>query len=87
MARPSTNGASRRPSHLLRHIEAHPEFIRPDAYRSEIVAFLKGGLKDLSVSRTSFAWGIPVPEPDPEGLSHVIYVWMDALVNYLESLK
>jgi methionyl-tRNA synthetase len=71
---------------LLRHIEAHPEFIRPDAYRSEIVAFLKGGLRDLSVSRTSFQWGIPVPEPDPEGLNHVIYVWMDALTNYLTDL-
>jgi len=71
---------------LLRHIEANPEFIRPDAYRSEIVSFLKGGLRDLSVSRTSFSWGIPVPEADPEGLSHVIYVWMDALVNYLTDL-
>jgi methionyl-tRNA synthetase len=71
---------------LLRHIEAHPDFIRPDAYRSEIVAFLKGGLKDLSVSRTSFEWGIPVPEADPEGLHHVIYVWMDALINYLSDL-
>jgi methionyl-tRNA synthetase len=71
---------------LLRHIEAHPEFIRPDAYRSEIVAFLKGGLRDLSVSRTSFQWGIPVPEADPDGLHHVIYVWMDALVNYLSDL-
>jgi methionyl-tRNA synthetase len=71
---------------LLRHIEAQPDFIRPDAYRSEIVAFLKGGLRDLSVSRTSFQWGIPVPEPDPEGLHHVIYVWMDALTNYLSDL-
>jgi methionyl-tRNA synthetase len=71
---------------LLAHIEAHPEFIRPEAYRNEIVAFLRGGLRDLSVSRTSFSWGIPVPEPDPEGLHHVIYVWMDALVNYLTDL-
>ncbi|HEU0036978.1 MAG TPA: methionine--tRNA ligase [Kofleriaceae bacterium] len=71
---------------LLAHIEAHPEFIRPDAYRNEIVSFLKGGLRDLSVSRTSFSWGIPVPEPDPDGLSHVIYVWMDALTNYLSDL-
>jgi methionyl-tRNA synthetase len=46
----------------------------------------KEGLKDLSVSRTSFSWGIPVPEPDPEGLKHVIYVWMDALTNYLSDL-
>src|SRR4051812_5370120 len=71
---------------LLRHIEAHPEFIRPEAYRNEIVAFLRGGLRDLSVSRTSFAWGIPVPEDDPDGGSHVIYVWMDALTNYLTDL-
>src|SRR5690242_12268488 len=71
---------------LLAHIEAHPDFIRPEAYRNEIVAFLKSGLRDLSVSRTSFSWGIPVPEPDPEGLHHVIYVWMDALTNYLSDL-
>ncbi|HUJ62078.1 MAG TPA: methionine--tRNA ligase [Kofleriaceae bacterium] len=71
---------------LLRHIEAHPEFVRPEQYRNEVVAFLRGGLRDLSVSRTSFQWGIPVPEPDPEGLPHVIYVWMDALTNYLSDL-
>jgi methionyl-tRNA synthetase len=71
---------------LLDHIEAHPDFIRPEAYRNEIVSFLKGGLKDLSVSRTSFSWGIPVPEDDPDGAKHVIYVWMDALTNYLSDL-
>ncbi|HEY5936247.1 MAG TPA: methionine--tRNA ligase [Kofleriaceae bacterium] len=71
---------------LLAHIAANPDFIRPEAYRNEIVSFLKGGLRDLSVSRTSFQWGIPVPEPDPDGLSHVIYVWMDALTNYLSDL-
>jgi methionyl-tRNA synthetase len=71
---------------LLDHIAAHPEFIRPDQYRKEIVSFLESGLRDLSVSRTSFQWGIPVPEPDPEGLQHVIYVWMDALTNYLSDL-
>ena len=71
---------------LLAHIEAHPQFIRPDAYRNEIVSFLKGGLRDLSVSRTSFGWGIPAPEPDPNGDAHVIYVWMDALTNYLSDL-
>ena len=71
---------------LLRHIEQNPDFIRPDAYRKEIVSFLQGGLRDLSVSRTSFSWGIPVPEVDPEGKSHVIYVWMDALTNYFSDL-
>ncbi len=72
---------------LLAHIEAHPEFIRPEQYRNEIVSFLKSGLKDLSVSRTSFSWGIPVPEADPDGGSHVIYVWLDALTNYLSDLS
>jgi methionyl-tRNA synthetase len=71
---------------LLAHIEKHPEFIRPESYRNEIVSFLKGGLRDLSVSRTSFSWGVPVPEPDPKGDSHVTYVWMDALTNYLSDL-
>jgi methionyl-tRNA synthetase len=71
---------------LLAHIEASPDFIQPEAYRREVVAFLQGGLRDLSVSRTSFAWGIPVPESDPEGKQHVIYVWMDALTNYLADL-
>ena len=71
---------------LLDYIATHPHFIQPDQYRNEIVAFLKSGLRDLSVSRTSFAWGIPVPEPDPEGGKHVIYVWMDALTNYLTDL-
>ncbi len=71
---------------LLAHIDKHPDFIRPEQYKNEVVAFLKSGLKDLSVSRTSFGWGIPAPEPDPEGLSHVIYVWLDALTNYLSDL-
>ncbi len=71
---------------LLRHIERHPEFIRPEAYRNEIVAFLHSGVRDLSVSRSSFSWGIPVPEQDPDGRPHVIYVWMDALTNYFSDL-
>jgi methionyl-tRNA synthetase len=77
---------SRYAAPLLDYIDKHPEFIRPEQYRSEIVSFLKSGVRDLSISRTSFAWGIPAPEPDPEGLSHVIYVWMDALTNYLSDL-
>ncbi|HEY4178176.1 MAG TPA: methionine--tRNA ligase [Kofleriaceae bacterium] len=72
---------------LLDHIAKHPDFIRPSAYKNEIVSFLeKEGLRDLSISRTSFSWGIPAPEPDPEGKQHVIYVWMDALTNYLSDL-
>ncbi|MBI3078554.1 MAG: methionine--tRNA ligase [Deltaproteobacteria bacterium] len=66
---------------LRRHIEAHPEFIQPASRRNEILGFLKEGLRDLSISRTTFAWGIPVPD-DPR---HVIYVWFDALTNYLSA--
>ncbi|MFP6888808.1 MAG: methionine--tRNA ligase [Nitrospinota bacterium] len=63
---------------LLEYYESHPKFIQPDTRRNEIVSFVRGGLRDLSVSRTSFQWGIPVPG-DPK---HVIYVWFDALSNY-----
>lgn len=64
---------------LLAHYEANPDFIRPESRRNEVVSFVKGGLKDLSISRTSFNWGIPVPGAD----GHVMYVWVDALTNYL----
>ncbi len=64
---------------LLAHYEANPEFITPEKYRNEIVAFVKRGLNDLSVSRTTFDWGVPVPG-DPR---HVMYVWVDALTNYI----
>jgi methionyl-tRNA synthetase len=64
---------------LIRHIEAHPEFIRPEGKRSEVLSFLRSGLRDLSVSRTAFKWGIEVPG-NP---AHVMYVWFDALSNYL----
>lgn len=68
---------------LLAHYEAHPDFITPEKYRNEIVAFVKRGLNDLSISRTTFDWGIPVP-PRPETNSrHVMYVWVDALTNYI----
>jgi methionyl-tRNA synthetase len=64
---------------LLAHYEAHPEFIGPDVRRNEVVSFVAGGLRDLSISRTTFDWGVPVPDhPD-----HVMYVWVDALTNYL----
>jgi len=63
---------------LLELYERHPEFIQPEARRNEVIAFVRSGLKDLSVSRTSFSWGIPVPGDE----KHVIYVWMDALANY-----
>jgi methionyl-tRNA synthetase len=64
---------------LLAHYAAHPEFIAPEVRRNEIVSFVSGGLRDLSISRTSFDWGVPVPG-DPD---HVMYVWVDALTNYL----
>ena len=68
---------------LMKHIEEHPEFIQPEARKKEMINnFLKPGLQDLCVSRTSFSWGIPV-EFDP---GHVIYVWIDALSNYITAL-
>jgi methionyl-tRNA synthetase len=67
---------------LLELYEQHPEFIRPEASRNEVISFVRSGLKDLSVSRTSFDWGIPVPGDE----RHVIYVWLDALANYITAL-
>ena len=68
---------------LMEYIEAHPEFIEPESRKKEIVNnFLKAGLQDLCVSRTSFTWGIPV-ERDPK---HVTYVWLDALTNYITAI-
>jgi methionyl-tRNA synthetase len=64
---------------LLEHYEQHPDFILPATRRNEIVSYVKAGLKDLSISRTTFDWGVPVPG-DP---AHVMYVWVDALTNYL----
>ncbi len=66
-------------SPLLEHISANPDFIRPESKRNEIVSFIREGLRDLSVSRTTFSWGVPVPD----GPGHVMYVWFDALTNYL----
>ena len=67
---------------LLDFYQSNPNFILPKSRRNEVVEFVKGGLKDLSVSRTSFSWGIPVPKNN----KHIIYVWLDALTNYLSSL-
>ncbi|MGD8375540.1 MAG: methionine--tRNA ligase [Acidobacteriota bacterium] len=67
---------------LLEHYRKHPEFVLPETRRNEVVAFVEGGLRDLSISRTTFSWGIPVPD-DP---GHVIYVWFDALSNYMTAL-
>jgi methionyl-tRNA synthetase len=67
---------------LLQHYEENPDFVGPAAKRNEMLSFIRGGLNDLSVSRTSFKWGIPVPD-EP---GHVIYVWVDALANYITAL-
>jgi len=64
---------------LLAHYEANPDFVGPDSRFNEVKSFVKGGLRDLSVSRASFKWGIPVPGDD----DHVMYVWLDALTNYI----
>jgi methionyl-tRNA synthetase len=67
---------------LLRLYAEQPDWIRPETRRNEVISFVKGGLKDLSISRSTFSWGIPVPD-DPK---HVIYVWLDALANYITAL-
>jgi len=59
-----------------------PDFIRPDTRRNEVLSFVRGGLRDLSISRSTFSWGIPVPD-DPK---HIVYVWLDALANYITAL-
>ena len=68
---------------LLKYFEDNPDFILPISRRNEVIQFIKRGLKDLSISRTSFTWGIPVPN-NPK---HVIYVWLDALTNYISALN
>src|SRR6185503_3142126 len=67
---------------LLELYSSQPEFIRPETRRNEVIAFVRSGLRDLSISRSTFSWGIPVPD-DP---AHVIYVWFDALTNYITAL-
>jgi methionyl-tRNA synthetase len=67
---------------LLEFYEANPGFMQPESTRKEVISFVRGGLKDLSVSRTSFSWGIPVPGDE----KHVIYVWLDALANYITAI-
>ena len=75
---------------LLQHLEDHPEFIEPPSRRNEVISFVKEGLRDLSISRTSFTWGIPLPETYQQSMKvkhhHIIYVWFDALINYLTGI-
>ena len=68
---------------LLKHYEENENFILPNSRKNEVINFVKKGLKDLSISRTSFSWGIPVPK----NKKHVIYVWLDALTNYISALN
>ena len=68
---------------LLNFYEENPQFISPESRKNEVISFVKSGLKDLSVSRKSFSWGIKVPS----NKDHVIYVWLDALTNYLSALN
>ncbi len=68
---------------LLKYYEENPDFVQPKARKNEVISFVKNGLKDLSVSRKSFSWGIPVPN----NKEHVIYVWLDALTNYISALN
>jgi methionyl-tRNA synthetase len=67
---------------LLQLYTEQPDFIRPETRRNEVMSFVRGGLRDLSISRSTFSWGIPVPD-DPK---HVIYVWLDALANYITAI-
>jgi methionyl-tRNA synthetase len=67
---------------LLQYYQDHPAFIRPETRRNEVISFVKSGLRDLSISRSTFKWGVPVPG-DPK---HVMYVWLDALSNYITAI-
>lgn len=67
---------------LLKFYEENPDFILPESRRNEVISFIKGGLQDLSISRTTFKWGIPVPGDE----AHIMYVWLDALVNYITAV-
>ena len=74
---------------LLAHYEAHPEFLRPETRRNEVISFVRGGLRDLSISRTTLKWGIPVPrwnEDREAAAEHVFYVWLDALTGYMSGI-
>jgi methionyl-tRNA synthetase len=67
---------------LLKFYAEHPDFIGPDSRRNEVISFVKQGLKDLSISRTTFKWGVPVPDDS----DHIMYVWLDALTNYITAI-
>lgn len=71
---------------LLKHIEANPDFITPQSRRNEVVGFIQQGLKDISISRTTIQWGIPMPADPKATKEHKVYVWFDALTNYASAL-
>ena len=68
---------------LLKFYKSNPDFVKPKSRYNEVISFVEGGLQDLSISRTSFTWGIKVPDSK----SHIIYVWLDALFNYISVLN
>ena len=78
---------------LLAYYEEHPDFIRPETRRNEVISFVRSGLRDLSISRTTLKWGVPLPQgPEPRsetapGPEHVFYVWFDALTGYLSGIS
>ena len=67
---------------LLKYYQDNPDFIAPTSRRNEVVSFVEGGLNDLSISRTTFSWGVPVPDDE----EHIMYVWLDALTNYITAV-
>jgi methionyl-tRNA synthetase len=71
---------------LLRHIQAHPEFIEPDYRRNEVLNVIREGLQDVSITRPNVPWGVTLPEEIPGGEGHTVYVWADALLNYLSAI-
>lgn len=71
---------------LVEHIEKNPDFIFPESRKNEVLGFIRQGLKDISVSRTTIQWGIPMPKDPKATKSHCIYVWFDALTNYISAL-
>ena len=71
---------------LLDHIEKNPNFIQPETRRNEVLSFVKSGLRDLSISRTTIHWGISMPKIEKTDKAHILYVWFDALINYLSGI-
>jgi methionyl-tRNA synthetase len=71
---------------LIKHVEAHPEFIEPEYRRHEVLNVIREGLQDVSVSRPNIPWGIPLPDDIPDSSGHTAYVWPDALLNYLSAI-